>query len=142
MKILLILLFSLTLFAFEGKKLYQCAPKYRIVNGNPHEFSPEEQRKNAFQLIFNKKLTRLQTSDGMIYTASSSNLKNKTYFNKKKVNGRSLTYKLKMASNSGMYRSVFVTGYGNLINEFVLCYKVPKKIKKQKSLENNTTVVK
>ena len=137
MKILLILLFSLSLFAFEGKKLYQCVPKYRLVNGNPHEFTPAEQTKNAFQLIFNKKLTRVKTSDGMIYTATSSNLKGKTYVNKKRVNGRSLTYKLKMATKNGMYRSVFVTGYGNLINEFVMCYQL--RTKKPKHSEHNTT---
>jgi len=139
MKIFLILLFSLSLFAFEGKKLYQCAPKYRILNSNPYEFSPEEQKKNAFQVVFSKNLNRVKTSDGMIYTASSSNLKGKLYMNKKKINGRSLTYKLKMATKNGMYRSVFVTGYGNLINEFVMCYQVKTKSKKKKNLSEENT---
>jgi len=133
MKILLILLFSLCLFAFEGNKLYQCVPKYRIINGSPHEFTLDEQKKNAFQLVFNKKLSRIKTSDGIIYQVTSSNLKGKTYINKKKINGRSLTYKLKMASKNGLYRSVFVTGYGNLINEYVLCYQLKAKNKEQET---------
>lgn len=137
MKIALILLISLSLFSFEGKKLYQCAPKYRIVNGNPHEFSLEEQQKNLFRVVFNKQMSHLQTSDGMIYTATSSNLKGKLYLKKMKVNGRSLTYKLKIASDRGMYRSVFVTGYGNLINEYVLCAKIQTPKKRPK--DNNDT---
>ena len=127
MKILTVLLFSLPLFAFEGNKLYQCTPMYSIVGGSPHEFSQEEQNKNRFTLVFNKDLSRLKTSDNMIYTASRSKLKGQLYINKAVVNGRTLFYKLKMANKNGLYRSVAVTGYGNLVNEYVLCQKVKKR---------------
>ena len=126
MKILLILLFSLPLFAFEGNKLYQCASMYRIIGGTPHEFSAEEQKKSRFDLVFNKDLSRVKTSDGMIYNATKSSLKGRLYTNVMHVNGRTLYYKLKMASQNGMYKSVSVTGYGNLVNEYVLCQKAQK----------------
>lgn len=126
MKILFILLFSLSLQAFESNKLYECASIYRVVGGTPHEYSLDEQKKSIFQLIFNKKQTRLQTSDSMIYEMMNSKLKGKLYVNKKRVNGRNLTYKMKLASTNGLYKSVFVTGYGNLVNEYVLCHQVKK----------------
>ena len=127
MRIFTILLFSLPLLAFEGNKLYQCASMYSIVGGTPHEFSQEEQNKSRFTLVFNKSLSRLKTSDNMIYTAAKSKVNGQLYINKAVVNGRTLFYKLKMANKSGMYRSVSVTGYGNLVNEYVLCQKVKKK---------------
>ncbi|PHR56205.1 MAG: hypothetical protein COA44_08935 [Arcobacter sp.] len=135
MRILLILLFSLSLFAFEGKKLYECSSKYRIINGSPHEFSPQEEAKTKFSLVFSKNLNRVKTSDGMIYSSVKSKSKGATYKNIVKVNGRTLNYKLKIASKNGLYKSVSVTGYGNLINEYVLC----KKIKKKKKKDNNDT---
>ena len=125
MKSLLLILFFLSSFleAFESKKLYQCASKYRIVNGSPHEFSLQEQQNSLFQFVINKKRTRLKTSDGMIYTKVKSKVKGDLYISQVKVNGRALNYKLKMASANGLYKSVSVTGYGDLINEFVLCSK-------------------
>ena len=125
MKPLLLILFCLSTFlqAFETKKLYQCTSKYRIVNGSPHEFSLQEQKKSLFQFVLNKKGTRLKTSDGKIYTKVKSKVKGSLYVSQAKVNGRALNYKLKMASANGLYKSVSVTGYGALINEFVLCAK-------------------
>lgn len=142
MKILLFLLFCLSPFleAFEAKKLYQCASKYRLVNGSPHEFSLEEQQKSLFQFVLNKKKTRLRTSDGMIYTKMKSRVKGDLYVSQVKVNGRALTYKLKMASGNGLYKSVTVTGYGDLINEFVLCAKIKETSKKSNDvLKEETT---
>ncbi|MDF1881030.1 hypothetical protein JHD50_06880 [Sulfurimonas sp. MAG313] len=132
MKIIVFLLLCLNLFAFEAKKTYQCIPKYTIANGNPQEYPQEEQEKKTFYLIFNKDLTRIKTSDGIIYNQSTTNVKGKLYRYKKMVNGRAITYKLRTASTNGLYRSAHVTGYGNLINEYVMCLKV-KKTKKTKS---------
>lgn len=138
MKILLVLLFSLSLFAFEGKKLYECSSKYRIVNGSPHEYSPEEEKKTRFSLVFSKSLNRVKTSDGMIYGSAKSKSKGRVYVNRMKVNGRTLNYKLKIASKNGLYKSVSVTGYGNLVNEYVLCRKVQKK-KADKKVSKDTS---
>jgi len=126
MKLLLLVLFCLSSYleAFESKKLYQCASKYRIVNGSPHEFSLQEQQKSLFQFVLNKKRTRLKTSDGKIYTRMKSKVKGSLYVSQAKVNGRAVNYKFKMASENGLYKSVSVTGYGDLINEFVLCARV------------------
>jgi len=126
MKIIYLLLVSLPLLAFEGNKRYQCASMYRIVGGAPHEFSQEEQNKSRFYLVFNKDLSRVKTSDGMIYNVTKSTLKGRLYTHVMRVNGRTLYYKLKMASKNGMYKSVSVTGYGNLVNEYVLCQKEQK----------------
>jgi len=126
MKLLLIFSLSLSLFAFEGKKLYECSSKYRVVGGSPHELSPEEESKTRFTLVFNKNLSRVKTSDGMIYGISKSKSKATVYVNRVKVNGRTLNYKLKLATKNGLYKSVSVTGYGNLINEYTLCTKVQK----------------
>ena len=123
MKLLVILLFSLPLLAFEGKKLYQCTLMYRVIDGAPHEFSPEEQEKSRFGLVFSKDLSRLKTSEGLIYTSTKTSVKGKLYVKKVVVNGRTLYYKLKVANKSGLYKSVSVTGYGNLVNEYVLCQK-------------------
>jgi len=131
MKIALFLLLSLNLFAFEAKKMYQCTPKYTIANGNPQPYSEENQKKSAFYLVFNKDFTRLKTSDGKIYNLSTTKVKGKLYINKVKVNGRAITYRLRTASANGFYRSAYVTGYGNLINEYVLCIKDTKKSKKK-----------
>ena len=135
MKILFILLFSLPLFSFEGNKLYQCVSKYRIVNGAPHEFSPEEQNKSLFQIVFNKKLSRVKTSDGKIYDSAKTKLKGQLYIYQAKVNGRLLKFKLQTASNNGLYRSVSVTGYGDLVNEFVLCQQLKTKKNTSKKSE-------
>jgi len=134
-----LLLLSLPIFAFEGKKLYECVSKYRIVNGKPHQFSPEEQGKSYFTLVFSKTMQRVKTSDGMIYGLTKRKSKGSVYAKQVKVNGRTLHYKLKVASKNGLYKSVSVTGYGNLINDYVLCQKVQKK-KKQTISETNTTV--
>lgn len=139
MKILLILLFSLSLFAFEGKKLYECSSKYRIINGSPHEFTPQEEAKTLFSLVFSKNLKRVRTSDGMIYGSAKSKSKGSLYVNRVKVNGRTLNYKLKVASKNGLYKSVSVTGYGNLINEYVLCTKVQKNKIKKRNNDTNTS---
>ena len=137
MKTILILFFSLSLFAFEGKKLYECSSKYRIINGTPHEFSPEEEARTRFSLVFSKTLKRVKTSDGMIYSLAKSKSKGSLYVNVVKVNGRTLNYKLKMASKNGLYKSVSVTGYGNLINDYVLCSKVPKVKNKNKNTKSS-----
>jgi len=107
-----------------------CASMYRIVNGSPHEYTQEEQKKSRFTVVFNKKQSRLKTSDGFIYTATTSNVKGKLFVKKLKVNGRNLTYKLKLASKNGLYKSLSVTGYGNLVNDYVICQKMktPKKV--------------
>ncbi len=126
MKIILILLFSLPLLSFEGKKLYQCVSKYRVVEGSPVELSEEEQGKSQFQLVFNKTLSRVKSSDGMVYTAQKSTLKGQVYSAKILVNGRTLYYKLKVANDKGLYKSVSVTGYGELVNDYALCEKVKK----------------
>lgn len=126
MKAVLILLFSLSLLSFDGKKLYQCTSKYKIIDSSPSELSQEEQEKSKFQLVFNKSLSRIKSSDGMIYTAKKSSLKGQLYVNKLVVNGRTLYYKLKVANKNGLYKSVSVTGYGELVNEYVMCQKVQK----------------
>jgi len=128
MKLALILLLSLPLLAFEGKQLYQCSSMYRLVNGSPHEFSKEEQEKSTFGLMFNQNKNKVKTSDGMVYAITKSSVKGALYSNKVKVNGRTLYYKLKMAGENGLYKSVSVSGYGNLINEFVMCKKMHKDI--------------
>ena len=75
MKLLFVLLLSLPLLSFEGEKIYQCASMYKIVGGTPHEFSQEEQEKSKFELIFDKDLSRIKTSDGMTYHAAKSSVK-------------------------------------------------------------------
>ena len=137
MKIVLFLLLSLSLFAFEGKKMYQCVPKYTVANGNPQEYPSEYQQKNSFYLVFNKKLSRIKTSNNKIYSLSNTREKGKLYMSKEMVNGRALTYKLRTASLNGLYRSVNVVGYGNLINEYVLCKKIKTKKKNKKKEESN-----
>ena len=142
MKSILLLLFFLSplIEAFESKKLYQCASKYRLVNGSPHEFTLEEQQKSLFRFVLNKKKTRLKTSDGMIYTKMKSKVKGTLYVSQIMVNGRSLSYKLREASSNGFYKSVNVRGYGDLINEFVLCMKIKDTSKKTElKNDNNST---
>jgi len=121
MKIFILLLLSLSLFAFEGKKVYECVSKYQIVGGAPHEFSEDEQQKRLFQLVFNQKKTKLRTSDGMMYMLAKSKSKGKLYINKTQINGRTIIYKIKIASANGLYKSVLVRGYGNLVNEYAIC---------------------
>lgn len=121
MKILLILLFSLSLFAFEAKKVYHCASIYQIVNGTPQEFSEDVQKKKVFELLFNDKKNKLKTSDGMMYALAKSKTKGKLYINKSKVNGRTIVYKIKLASTNALYKSVLIRGYGNLVNEYAVC---------------------
>jgi len=136
---LFLLLFCLFSFleAFEPKKLYQCVSKYRVVNGSPHEFTLKEQEKSLFRFVLNKKRTHLRTSDGMIYTKVKTKVKGDLYVSQVKVNGRSLKYKLKVASKNGLYKSVAVTGYGNLVNEFVLCSKIVDPSKNTKANNNS-----
>lgn len=126
MKLLLVLLLSLPLLCFEGEKLYQCASMYKIVEGTPYEFTSDEQKQSTFGLIFDQDLLRIKTSDGMVYNAIKSSSQGRLYVNKAVVNGRTLFYKLKIANKSGLYKSVSVTGYGNLVNDYVLCQEVKK----------------
>jgi len=133
MKILLMILFSLSLFSFEGNKLYECSSKYRIVNGSPYEYTSDEEASSRFSLVFNKRMNRLKTSDGLVYAKAKK--KTTVFFKKLKVKGRSLTYTLKLASEHGLYKSAFVRGYGTLVNEYVLCSEVKKKkINKSKDI--------
>jgi hypothetical protein len=119
MKILLVFLFSLPLFAFQTETIYQCNSLYRLISDdNSHqELSKDEQLKSQFELIISKDSKSIQSSEGMLYRAKSSS---DLFVNQVQFNGKTLYFKIQLSKDS-LYKSVYALGYGNLIHEYVVC---------------------
>lgn len=112
-----------SLFTFQNNTVYLCTSQYRLSGGhNQHqELSAIEKEKSYFELIFNEDFSRLRTSDAMVYRQVRSTAKGRLYSKKVAIQGKTVYYKIRIFSEKGIYKSVFVPGYGNLIHDFVQC---------------------
>jgi hypothetical protein len=63
----------------------------------------------------------LRTSDAMVYQAAKSTARGKLFSKKVAIQGKNVYYKIRVLNAKGIYKSVFVPGYGNLIQDFVQC---------------------
>ena len=124
MKILLIFLFSLPLYSFQKKTLYQCKSLYRLISDdNTHqELLKDEQVKSKFGFIISKDFKSLRSSDGMLYIAKKNS---DLFVNNVHVNGKTLYFKIQLSKES-LYKSIYALGYGNLIHEYVVCKRKEK----------------
>ena len=123
MKLILLCLLFVPLFAFENGLTYKCMSTYRA----DVELSKEEQVKTYFEFYIKKDGSYLRTSAKRIYDLSSSMTKGRMYLSKVRSNGRVLYYKMQFSNNNTMMKSVSVPGYGKLISEFVQCTKKIKR---------------
>ena len=112
-----------SLFTFQSNTVYMCESQYRLVAGHKQhqQLSAKEKEKSYFELIFNEDFSRLRTSDAMVYRAARSTAKGRLYSKKVAMQGKNVYYKIRVFSAKGIYKSVFVPGYGNLIHDFVQC---------------------
>jgi len=112
-----------SLFTFQSNTVYMCESQYRLAAGHKEhqQLSAKEKEKSYFELIFNEDFSRLRTSDAMVYRAARSTAKGKLFTKRVAIQGKSVYYKIRVFSAKGIYKSVFVPGYGNLIHDFVQC---------------------
>jgi hypothetical protein len=114
---------SPSFLSFQSNTVYICTSHYRLSGANEQhqQLSDKEKEKSRFEMIFNEDFSRLQTSDAMVYAAVRSTAKGRLYSKKVALQGKTVYYKIRVFSTKGIYKSVFVPGYGNLIHDFVQC---------------------
>lgn len=117
-----------SLFTFDSNTVYACLSQYRLISGHKQhqQLSAKEKEKSYFEMIFNEDFSRMRTSDAMEYTQAKSTAKGRLYSKKVAIQGKTVYYKIRVFNTKGIYKSVFVPGYGNLIHDFVQC-KVKEK---------------
>lgn len=110
-------------FPFQSNMTYECVSQYRLIGDNKthQQLSQQEKEKSYFQLSFSEDFTVLTSSDAKVYKESISTAKGRLYANKVIINSKVLYYKIRTTDNKGIYKSVFVPGYGNLIHDFAQC---------------------
>jgi len=119
MKLFLLLLMSLSLFAFENGVTYQCQSLYRA----DIELSPEEQAQTIFEMYIKKDGSYLKTSEPRIYDLAKTSNKGRLYASKHKSQGKTVYYKLQFSKGNKLLKFVTVPGYGKIISEYVACIK-------------------
>ena len=108
----------MSLHAFDVKTVYECKSKFR----SEIELSDSDQEKSLFELYIKKDKMALKTSEGIIYKRKRSAQKGSLYVKKMHMQGRTLYYKLQLSSTRNtLMKSVLVKGFGNLIEDFVIC---------------------
>ena len=124
MKIVLIFLFSLPLLSFQSETTYQCKSLYRInSDDNSHyTLSTQEQNSSRFEFVISKDFTSLRCSDGMEYAFKKRSLDRYLFVKKLHLSGKTLYFKLQLSKES-LIKSVYASGYGNLIHEYVVCVR-------------------
>lgn len=112
-----------SLFTFQSNTVYACESKYRLIDGHnqDQQLSSIEIEKSYFEMTFNEGFSRLRTSDAIVYTQARSTAKGQLYSKKVAIQGKTVYYKIRVFSEKGIYKSVYVPGYGNLIHDFVQC---------------------
>jgi len=117
MKILLLLLLTLTLFAFDKSTIYECMVLYK----GEVSLTQEEREKSIFELYVNKTAKYIRTSDAIVYKYSKTNPKYKLYVSYKEIQHKTLKYKLELVKDNKLYKIVSAKGYGDLLTEYVSC---------------------
>jgi len=112
-----------SLFTFKSNRVYACASQYRLTGSHKQhqQLSVKEKEKSYFEMIFNEDFSHLRTSDAMVYSAAKSTAQGRLYTKKVAIQGKTVYYKIRVFSEKGIYKSVYVSGYGNLIHDFVQC---------------------
>jgi len=112
-----------SLFTFRSNTVYTCVSQYRLSGEQKQhqQLSAKEKEKSYFELIFNEDFSRLRTSGTMVYRAARSTAKGRLFSKKVAIQGKTVYYKIRVFSVKGIYKSVYVPGYGNLIHDFVQC---------------------
>jgi hypothetical protein len=114
---------SSSFLTFQSNKVYACTSQYRLIGAHTQhqQLSAKEKEKSYFEMTFNQDFSRLSTFDDMVYSVARSTAKGRLYSKKVAIQGKTVYYKLRVFSAKGIYKSVFVPGYGNLIHDFVQC---------------------